>query len=76
MNFDLLMLAAKKDARARLFQEKRQEERERRARRDMFAAAALTGILAARHWELGSYETDAVKFADAVIAELDKEEGK
>jgi len=55
---------------------------DRAIRRDYFAAAALTGILAARSPEYATFPnytaTEAVRFADALLLELDKspEEGK
>ncbi len=62
---------------AKLANAKRQEERERRARRDMFAAAALTGILAARKTVATDHNSEqlAVRYADKIIRELDKDEG-
>lgn len=52
---------------------------EKKSRRDMFAAAALTGLLANYGWERTPKEADALElaakaalFADDIIAELDK----
>lgn len=49
------------------------------SRRDQFAAAALTGILARGAYNISSYEhvyTElAVKYADKLIEELDKIDG-
>ncbi len=62
---------------AKLANAKRQEERERRARRDMFAAAALTGILAARKTVAPDHNSAAlaVLYADEIIRELNKDDG-
>jgi len=53
-------------------------ESNRQARRDMFAAAALKGLMAspfaAGHAD--DFATNAVKYADALIAALDAGEGE
>lgn len=46
----------------------------RRARRDMFAAAALTGLMAQKWENRETYANNAVIFADALIATLDRTE--
>ena len=42
-------------------------------RREYFAAAALTGLMAVREDDLHEIAEEAVCTADAIIAELDKE---
>ncbi len=42
-------------------------------KREWFAGQALTGLLATRHGESSNFVRDAVKLADALIAELAKE---
>lgn len=49
------------------------ERREKQARRDMFAAAALNGLLANGDWTEESCAVMAGRIASALIAELDKE---
>lgn len=47
------------------------------ARRDRFAAAALTGCIATGEYTLiDDAAMDAVRYADALIAALDKETGE